>query len=266
MEINLAFYQFSPLFKKPQKNLASIGKSLSTLRDTIVVLPELCHCGYQFKNQDELLPFAETVDKGQTISSLTHLARQGNLLIIAGIAERDEKKIYNSAVAVSSQGVIACYRKVHLFNNEKDLFSSGDNFQVVDWQGVSVGIMICFDWFYPESVRTLARKGAEIICHPANLVLPFCQDAMRTRAIENRVFAVTANRTGLEDRTAQGLERLQFTGCSQVVGPRGEVLFRTGSQEQLEGQCLVDLEQARDKNITANNNIFSDLRPDAYGR
>ena len=231
-----------------------------------MVLPELCHCGYQFKNQDELLPFAETVDKGQTISSLTHLARQGNLLIIAGIAERDEKKIYNSAVAVSSQGVIACYRKVHLFNNEKDLFSSGDNFQVVDWQGVSVGIMICFDWFYPESVRTLARKGAEIICHPANLVLPFCQDAMRTRAIENRVFAVTANRTGLEDRTAQGLERLQFTGCSQVVGPRGEVLFRTGSQEQLVGQCLVDLEQARDKNITANNNIFSDLRPDAYGR
>jgi predicted amidohydrolase len=64
----------------------------------------------------------------------------------------------------------------------------------------ALGVMICFDWYFPEAARSLALRGAQIILHPANLVLPFCQDAMITRCLENRVFAVTANSGGAEMR------------------------------------------------------------------
>jgi len=79
--------------------------------------------------------------------------------------------------------------------------------------------MICFDWIFPEAMRTLALMGAQIVLHPANLVLPYCQDAMVTRCIENRVFEITANRIGVE-------RGLKFTGASQITAPGGIVLHR----------------------------------------
>ena len=81
--------------------------------------------------------------------------------------------------------------------------------------------MICFDWFFPETARSLALLGADIIAHPANLVLPYCQKAMITRCLENRVFAVTANRIGQEKR---GEDDFQFTGASQIISYDGKVL------------------------------------------
>jgi predicted amidohydrolase len=83
---------------------------------------------------------------------------------------------------------------------------------------VKVGMMICFDWIFPESARTLALKGAQIIAHPSNLVLSYCQQAMFTRAVENRVFTITANRTGTE---INGDKELYFTGKSVIVDTKG---------------------------------------------
>ncbi|MFO0767873.1 MAG: nitrilase-related carbon-nitrogen hydrolase [Nitrospiraceae bacterium] len=92
---------------------------------------------------------------------------------------------------------LGCYRKTHLFFEETLFFDPGDSgFQVWDVGGAKVGVMICFDWFYPESARTLALMGADIIAHPSNLVLPHCPDSMVTRCLENRVFSITANRIG----------------------------------------------------------------------
>jgi len=76
-------------------------------------------------------------------------------------------------------------------------------------------MMICFDWFFPESARTLALKGAQLILHPSNLVMPYCQDAMITRSIENRVFSITSNRIGREGG-------YNFTGKSQIVSFDGK--------------------------------------------
>ena len=127
--------------------------------------------------------------------------------------------------------------------------------------GVRLGMMICFDWIFPEVARTLALKGADILCHPTNLVLPFCQDAMVTRCIENRVFALTANRVGTERRAGQ---EFTFTGRSQVVTPRGEILTRADVDG--EGVFVVDIDPmlARNKAVTDVNDVLGDRRPELY--
>jgi len=125
-----------------------------------------------------------------------------------------------------------------------------------------IGIMICFDWFFPESMRALALLGAEVIAHPSNLVLPYCPQAMPIRCLENRVFAITANRTGSEGRK-EG-QSLNFIGQSQVVSPGGEVLVRaSGSEEEL---LTIDVnpQEARNKSLNSFNDIFKDRRPEYY--
>ena len=122
--------------------------------------------------------------------------------------------------------------------------------------------MICFDWIFPESARILALKGADIIAHPSNLVLPYCQDAMITRSIENGVFTVTTNRIGSEKRG--GKKELKFTGGSQVTGTKGEVLLKANDVEDKLGIVEIVPEKARDKQITQYNNIITDRRKSLY--
>ncbi len=169
---------------------------------------------------------------------------------------------YNSAILVYPDGKIKVYRKVHLFFEEKLFFEPGNlGFPVFEVKGVKVGMMVCFDWVFPEATRSLALGGAEIIAHPANLVLPYCQDAMITRSIENRVFTITANRTGKDVR---GDKELSFTGKSQIVSPSGERVLEFEGEE--EGIKVIEIEpaMARDKNITEYNDLFRDRRPGVY--
>src|SRR5919202_6692477 len=121
------------------------------------------------------------------------------MYLVAGLAELHSERCYNSAVVLGPSGFIGTYRKTHLFFEETLLFAPGDTgFPVWQAGGAKIGVMICFDWFYPEAARTLALKGAEVLCHPSNLVLPYCPDAMVTRCLENHLFSVTANRIGSE--------------------------------------------------------------------
>jgi predicted amidohydrolase len=122
--------------------------------------------------------------------------------------------------------------------------------------------MICYDWIFPESMRVLALKGAEVVCHPANLVLPFCQDAMITRCLENRVFAVTANRTGTEQR---GNRTFRYTGRSQITGPGANILCRAGADTEETGVVNMDVALARNKRLNSFNDLFGDRRVSFYG-
>jgi predicted amidohydrolase len=185
------------------------------------------------------------------------------LYVAAGLVEEADGKFYNSAVLVGPDGWLGTYRKIHLFWREKDWFAPGNQpYQVWDIGKARVGLMICFDWIYPEAARTLALKGADILCHPANLVLPHCPDAMVTRSLENRVFSITANRTGAESRG--GGPNLKFIGKSQTIGPKGEVIFRMDDQET--GVRLVDIDPkaARNKCIIQTNDLFRDRKPEYY--
>ncbi|MEO0205999.1 MAG: nitrilase-related carbon-nitrogen hydrolase, partial [candidate division WOR-3 bacterium] len=115
---------------------------------------------------------------------------------------------------------------------------------------------------YPEAMRTLALKGAQIVILPANLVLHFCPDAMITRSLENRIFTVVADRTGQEDR---GTKKLSFIGKSQIVAPNGEILLRAGSEE-----CVrvveINPDLALNKKVTPHNDVFKQRREDLYFR
>jgi len=163
---------------------------------------------------------------------------------------------------VTSKGIEKVYRKTHLFNKEKLWFSPGDSgFSVVNFREVNIGMLICFDWIFPESARTLALLGADLIAHPANLVLPYCQRAMITRCLVNRVFAVTSNRIGNEVR---GEDNFTFTGGSQITSYNGDVLSSAPKDEVHIDFVEIDVEKARDKNLNKYNNVIKDRKTEFY--
>jgi len=261
--MRIGYYQNNPTFGKVQENLDQISARLERVDADLIVLPELCASGYQFVSQDEVLGLAELVPDGPTTRRLLDLARREKLTIVAGLPERAGTVCYNSAVVVGPQGFIGCYRKTHLFFEETLFFAPGDSgFRVWDIGAAKIGVMICFDWYYPEAARTLAIKGAEIVCHPSNLVLPNCPDSMPVRCLENRVFAITSNRTGSEARG--GKEPLTFIGNSEIVTPLGAVLHRAPRDH--EDLCVVEIDpaEARNKSVTKYNDLLRDRRDSLY--
>ena len=261
--MRIGFLQSAPVFGDIKRNLDQVVARLERVEADLIVLPELCASGYQFVSQEEVHELSEPVPDGVTTRTLLDLARTRDMAIVAGLPERSGSRYFNSAIVVGSTGFIGCYRKTHLFFEETLFFTPGDTgFQVWDIGPVRLGVMVCFDWFYPEAARTLALKGAEVIAHPSNLVLPHCPDAMVTRCLENRVFSVTANRTGAEARG--GKPPLTFIGQSEIVTPRGTILHRAGrDQEELR---IVDIEpaEARSKRLNQYNDLFADRRSSLY--
>ena len=263
MNFSIAVVQFNPIRNNIKKNIRKLHRLLSGIKSDLIVLPELSNTGYLYATPKDLLPFAENQDGlGPFLSALQELSTQTGTMIISGYTESAEDGLYNSAAAVTPDGVIENYRKTHLFDQEKKLFKPGDTgFPVVSWQGVKIGLMICFDWIFPEAARTLALKGAQIIAHPANLVLPYCQNAMITRSIENQVFTVTANRVGSESLTNL---HLTFTGQSQITNPAGKVLYRGPLSKNAVHLVDIDPELALVKKLNPNNDLFEDRRPEHY--
>ena len=104
-------------------------------------------------------------------------------------------------------------------------------------------------------------RGAQIILHPSNLVLPNCPDGMITRCLENRIFAATANRVGTEQG---GESPLTFIGLSEVVSPMGDVLVRLGNTEIGCGRASCDLERSLRKDLNKHNDLFKDRQPQFY--
>lgn len=261
--MNVGFCQFDPLFGETVRNLDTVSDRLSQVRCDLMVLPELFASGYQFLSKHEVEELAEPVPHGPTTQRLMELARDRQMVLVGGLPERAGTSYYNSAVIVGPSGFLGCYRKTHLFYEETLFFSPGDTgFQVWDIGSATVGIMVCFDWLYPESARALALKGAEIICHPSNLVLPHCPEAMVTRCLENRVFSITANRIGWEER--DGKKRLTYIGQSEIVDPRGTVLSRAPSNQDCVRVLDIDPGEARDKSLNAYNDVLRDRRPTLY--
>ena len=148
-----------------------------------------------------------------------------------------------------------------IFDREKLFFDAGRSFKTVSNGEARLGMMICFDWLFPEAARTLALLGADIIAHPSNLVLDKCQGAMSTRCLENRVYAVTANRSGADDR---GELRIAFTGRSQITAPDGSVIASAPAEGDAVEVVEVDLAAARDKRVTPGNDLLADRRPEMY--
>jgi predicted amidohydrolase len=261
--MKIGFIQFDPLFGEIDRNIEKVRDLSKPVEVDLMVLPEFFNTGYLFTSKKEAEDLSENVPNGKTTQALCEIARQKNIHLVGGLIEKAGGKLFNAAVLISPQGYVATYRKMHLFNEESLWFHPGDQgFEVYDIGLCKVGIMICFDWIFPEAMRILALKGADVICHSANLVLPFCQDAMVTRCLENRVFAITANRTGTEQR---GGRYFRYTGRSQISGPVANLLYRAGADTEEVGIVPVDISAARNKSINDYNNLFSDRRVGFYG-
>jgi predicted amidohydrolase len=223
------------------------------------VLPELFNTGYAHPDRDAVAALAEE-NAGPTVEWAKSISRTCGAAVCGGFARREGDRVFNSSFLVDGDALLAVYDKVHLFHRERFLFDAGGGpFPVVPCRGVPVGIMICFDWIFPEVCRSLALDGARVVLHPSNLVMPWCQDAMRVRCLENGVFALTANRIGHE-------EHLVFTGGSQITGPKGEVLSRAPQVGEHAFVVEIDPGDAADKSVTEFSDRLADRRPDLYGR
>jgi len=250
--VRVGFVQMDPRLLEVEENVDRALRFLERTKADLVVLPELFNTGYNFLNRRQLETVAEPIPDGYTSQKLLEVSRDRKMTIVAGIAERRGRGLYNSAL-VASRGRASKYRKIHLFSKEKKLFKPGNEFRVFN----DLGVMICFDWFFPESARTLMLKGAKIIAHPSNLVLPFCPHAMKTRCIENHVFAVTADRIGQE-------RELKFIGRSEIVDPRGRILYCASPNREEVVVREINLREAANKRLTPTNHVILDRKPEAY--
>jgi len=258
----IGFAQFEPLLNDQKSTMDTVEKLIALGRDAdLLVLPELSNSGYSFPSREHAVNASESLDNSIFIKLIQTACKSNNMHIVCGFNELDNDRLYNSALLVGPDGIIGKYRKLHLFLNEKDIFEPGNvGLPVFDIGKCKLGILICFDWVFPEAWRILALKGADIICHPSNLVIPgLAQRAVPIQAIMNRVFTVTANRIGTEGE-------LIFTGRSIIADPDGEVLAEASSTKEEVKLVEIDVSLARDKMITARNHLFGDRRPKEYSR
>lgn len=258
----VAFVQGRPEFGKTEANLEHGLAMAATVDAQLVVLPELWSTGYVFSSRQEVARLAEDASRGPTAQALTWAAKRERRHYVAGFAELSRGRFFNSAMLVGPKGIKAVYRKLHLFEREQDWFSPGDIPLAVERVGPArVGMMVCYDWRFPETARVLTLLGADVIAHPSNLVFGNAQEAMRVRSIENRVATVTANRTGTERRPGG---TVPFTGRSQIVDPTGEVLVRATRVAVTARAADVDLSVARDKRLTKRTYLLRPRRPEMY--
>jgi predicted amidohydrolase len=252
--------QFAPILGDLQTTIAKIDKlSEKCAGIDLLVLPELCNSGYNFASPEQAQATSEEIGNGVFLQFLESLCQRIGCYIVSGLNERLGSRLYNSAVLVGPQGYVGRYRKLHLFMNEKDFFEPGDvGLPVFDIGPCKVGMLVCFDWMFPEAWRVLALKGADVICHPSNLVLPgLAQRAVPIHALTNGCYVVTANRVGSEGD-------LTFTGMSTIADPKGQVLAQAPQADDKVIRLEIDVDQARTKEITPRNNILADRRPEQY--
>ncbi len=261
--MKVGYVQTYPLLGEVERNVDSALSLASTKEADLLVFPELFNTGYLYIRKEQLAKVAEPIPEGPTTKKLMKFASEHSVIIVAGIAEVEGSKFYNSAVVISSDGdYVGKYRKLHLFSTEKFVFEPGDlGLKVFNLNGIKIGVLICFDWIFPEAARVLALKGAHLIAHSANLVLPYAQTAMLARSIENKVFTITANRIGVEE--IEGM-RLRFTGMSQITSPKMEVLKRAPKNSEEVGVVDIDPKEAENKKITELNDLWKDRRPPEY--
>jgi len=257
--MKIAFLQFEPALNDLQQTLLRLKPLLADAMEAdLLVLPELANSGYNFNGKDEAAVTSEEVG-GDFCSFLQRWSANTDTLVVTGLNERDGDILYNSSVLIDGSGVLGTYRKVHLFNREKEFFAPGNlGFPVFPVRGCAVAMLVCFDWIFPEAWRAVALAGAEIVCHPSNLVLPgLAQRGVPAHSLMNRIFCVTANRIGSEGD-------LRFTGRSLITNARGDVLYEAGESTSEVHIEDINLAEARDKQVTERNHLFNDRAPRYY--
>lgn len=258
--MRLSYVQFEPQLGDPDANRdAMAGLLPAAVGADLVVLPELASSGYHFVDEAQARAASEPA-AGDTAARLTALCREHGFHVVCGIDERDGERLFNSAIVVGPEGLLGVYRKNHLFAREKLFFTPGDRgFPTFEVGDARVGVLICYDYSFPECWTTLFRAGVDVVAHPSNFVLRGrAQRVVPVMAMLHRFHVVTANRIGTE-------RDLTFTGESMVASSGGELLASAGGSGEDVGIAEVRLSDARDKQLTDTNHLLRDRRPELYG-
>lgn len=233
----------------------------------VIVLPELANSGYMFNSFEELQAAAEPLD-GPTVLGWIKLAAELNVIIVGGFAEAGaDGFVYNSAALIDPSGLRTSYRKAHLWNHEKDgLFTPGSGLPpVVETTVGRIGVMICYDLEFPEWVRSVALRGADILCAPVNWPLYPRPAGERSSEVFRVQAGASVNRMFIAACDRVGMERGQdWLGGSVIVDADG--FPQASAPVGREGIALASLElsQARSKSISERNDVHRDRRTDLY--
>jgi predicted amidohydrolase len=262
--LKLAVVQFTAEKLQPEKNSKRISELIDNIQADIFVLPELCLTGYYFDSNEQAMQAAE-LSRHLNTSFFKQIAQNKQALVIGGFMEQDGPALYNSIVMVSETDTApSVYRKAHLFYHEHKVFTPGDTgfFSVYDEKrDIRIGLMICYDWRFPEPTRKLALEGADLIVCPSNLITSIWQQVLPARCIENKLYMAVANRCGSEEAMS---ETLIFTGGSAIYNFNGAELAKAKTHEDMVIVSEIFPENTRSKAISKFNDLFRDRRPDLY--
>lgn len=234
----------------------NLGRTLDAIAsrgaDTdLLVFPETHLTG--FVAGEHIAQVAQTLD-GPALCAIQHAVREHQVAVVVGLVERDNDRYYNTSVLITPEGILLRYRKTHLWPSERGDITPGERFVTVPWNGIRVGILICYDIELPETARALAQLGADLIIVTNGNMDPYGpvhRTAIMARAQENQLFSVMVNRVG------QGDDGLVFAGGSAAVDPFGRVLCEAGRDES---RHVVTLDMAQISAARADYHYLNDRR------
>lgn len=267
--------QVAPLIGDPVTSLRRTCEAIERVAGAgadVVVLPELAVSGYAFRDMKEAFGAAEPLD-GPAVTAWSDLSGRHDLVVVAGIAERGEDGLaYNSGVVIDGGKLLHVYRKVHLWDFERDRFKPGDDLPpVVETSRGPIGLGICYDLMFPEVSRHLTRAGGRLLCFPTNSPKPADGPAAefegevsmevvvaRATAYVNRAVVVIADRGGPEERGNE------WVGCSVVADADGQIVAVADGADPTEFVADVDLGAAIDRRWGYCSDVDADRRPELY--
>ena len=283
MKIGLIQQQNVADVKQNMQHLATKIRQLAQQGAELIVLQELHNSLYfcQVESVDNF-NLAEPIP-GPSTDFFGHLAKELGVVIVTSLFERRAPGLYhNTAVVLEKDGSIAGkYRKMHIPDDpayyEKFYFTPGDlGFHPIQTSVGRLGVLVCWDQWYPEAARLMALQGADLLIYPTAIGYESSdtpdeqerqrmawQTVQRGHAVANGLPVVTVNRVGLEPDPSQQTNGIQFWGTSFVAGPQGELLFEAPKDQEV--ATVVDVDMQRSEQVRRWWPFLRDRRIDNYG-
>ena len=261
LTLTIALHQHIPTpadLESSIQRIRTVAEEASAEGAQLLLVPEASITGYNIPLSSAKAVALER--DGATCDSLRSIAQQFGITLAYGYIERKDNDLFNAVHVIDATGTsMSHYRKTHLWGDlDRKLFRAGDEFApVFDFHGWRVGLLICYDIEFPETVRHLALAGCDLVLAPTALMTPwtFVADHMtRVRAAENQIYLAYANYCGSEND-------IDYVGCSCIVGPDGEILTRASTEPALLVETL-SLEAI--STIRQSLPYHQDRRPELY--
>ena len=267
-------------------NILRLGEGITDLAKRgaqLIVLQELHNTLYFCQTEDvDLFDMAETIP-GPSTKLYCELAKKCGVVIVASLFEKRAPGLYhNTAVVIESNGeIVGKYRKMHIPDDpayyEKFYFTPGDlGFHPIQTSVGKLGVLVCWDQWYPEAARLMAMQGAEMLIYPTAIGYAdndtpeeqqrqrmAWQTVMRGHAVANGLPVIAVNRVGFEPDPSGQTAGIQFWGTSFVAGPQGEIIYEASTDD--EESIVVEMDMDRSEQVRRWWPFLRDRRIDAYG-